>query len=150
MKRILLFLLFATTAFGQSTSASRGVRGVWQIVEETTTSMTNSNPQPGIIIFTDKHYSLVHVASAEPRPDIDLSKATPTELISIWGDLAFGANSGTYEVSGSTLTTHSIVAKNPWAMQRVTDFTYRLENDNLWLRINSRADQRTFKLHRLE
>jgi len=120
------------------------------MVEETTTSMTNSKPQPGIIIFTDKYYSLVHVASADPRPDVDMSNAAAEELISIWGDLAFGANSGTYDISGQTLTTHSMVAKNPSAMRRVTDFTYRLEGDNLWLRINSRADQLTFKLQRLE
>ena len=152
MKRFLCCLLcFVATSFSQST-AHKSVRGVWLMVEETTTSITNSSPQPGIIIFTDKYYSLVHVASTNPRPDLpsDMNKATPADLIAVWGDLAFGANSGTYEISGATLTTHSMVAKNPLAMKRVTDFTYRLEGDNLWLRINQRADQRTFKLRRLE
>lgn len=152
MKRLLCLLLcVVATVLGQSVPP-RGVRGVWLMIEETTTSMKNSNPQPGIIIFTDKYYSLVHVASAEPRPDLpaDMTKAAPADLIAVWGDLAFGANSGTYEISGATLTTHSMVAKNPLAMKRVTDFTYRLEGDNLWLRITQRADQRTFKLRRLE
>jgi hypothetical protein len=151
MKRCVSVLLCCVmTAFAQVPS-SGSVRGVWKIVEETTTDMTNSNPQPGFIIFTEKYYSLIHVASPEPRPDsVEINKATGPELLSIWGDAAFGANSGTYDLAGAALTLHSLVAKNPWAMTRVTGFTYRIEGDNLWLRFNQRTDARTFKLRRLE
>ena len=155
MRKLLLFsmviALVPVVVSSQSTLAPT-VQGVWSIVGETTIS-TNNATQPGVIIFTAKHYSLVHVASFTPRPELppDMSKATPADFLAIWGDLAFGANSGTYEVSGATLTTHIVVAKNPQLMDGSQEFTFTFEgNDTLSLRVNRRADQRTFKLRRIE
>ncbi len=44
-----------------------------------------------------------------------------------------GAGStGTYEVTGSTVTVRAIVAKNPNNEGRTWTYTYRIEGDTLW------------------
>jgi hypothetical protein len=62
----------ATTVAGQSKSSSRGpLEGVWRVAEVTTTgakASTNKQPQPGLVIFTAKHYSIIRVTADKPRP----------------------------------------------------------------------------------
>jgi hypothetical protein len=66
---------------------------------------------PGLIIFTGGYYSIMVVTGDKARPALpqDISKATAAELLAVWRP--FTANSGTYEIKGSTLTTHPTVAK---------------------------------------
>ena len=120
------------------------LQGVWRAVEVT---VTNPNPppnarpkgthkvQPGLLIFTAKHYSVTADTAVEPRPTTpvkEVGKPTVEEMQLRWGP--FVANAGTYEVSGDTLTTRSVVAKNP-ALQGalVVRATIKLEGDNLWV-----------------
>ena len=55
------------------------------------------------------------------------------ELQAEWGP--FAANAGTYEVSGTTVTLHAVVAKNPGAQSKgnFTKLTFKLDGDTLWL-----------------
>ena len=82
---------------------------------------TNANPQPGLYLFTKQHYSIVTLNGTEPRKDFgtaaDPAKLTDAEKMAryeAWRTLT--ANSGTYQVSGSTLTTRPLVAKDPAVM----------------------------------
>jgi len=77
--------------------------------------------------------------SSQPRelfsgdePIVGSSEPTDAEKLAAYD--SFIANSGTYEVSGSTLTTRPIVAKNPNFMSggSVT-YTYEIEGDTLRL-----------------
>jgi hypothetical protein len=121
------------------------IQGVWRPIEVT---VTNPNPgpaalpkgthtaiQPGLLIFTGKHYSQILDTAAKPRPIEPFKtpgKATLEELQTRWGP--FQANSGSYEVSGSTLTLRQMVAKNP-AIQggkNFTRYTIQLDGNNLW------------------
>lgn len=134
-------LLFATVVLGipvlaQSTSP---LQGAWRIVEVTTAGQsvsTNTSPQPGLYIFTAKHYSFVRVQADRPRPELpqDLKAASADDLIAVWGT-AFQANSGTYEVAGGTLTTRPMVAKDPAGMRPGSSNTisYKLDRNTLWL-----------------
>src|SRR5438105_5476482 len=115
-----IVVLAGAIGLAQSRPASQStLQGVWRVTAVTTTgpnASTNSQPQPGLYIFTAKHYSIVRVNGAKPRPDVpaDIDKATADELRAVWDP--FTANAGTYEVAGGNLTTRPMVAKNPGVM----------------------------------
>ena len=124
------------------------LEGVWKVAEvvppaskpdEKPTSITN--PQPGLLIFTKGYYSGMSVAAMQPRtaaaPPKDPSNLTDAEKIAryeIWRP--FIANAGTYEVKGSTLTMHPMVAKNPDVMTSESTITWELKPEGanaFWL-----------------
>lgn len=100
------------------------LQGVWRVTEVVSTgadASANKTPQPGLYIFTKQHYSIVSVGGTAPRTDVapakDPARLTDAEKLAryeTWDP--FTANAGTYKVSGSTLTTQPIVAKNPSVM----------------------------------
>jgi hypothetical protein len=157
MSTLVLFLAFALPMAGQSAPS---IQGVWRAVELTIppstapaagvanqaagrrdpfgafSEGTHTALQPELMIFTGKHYSRTTDTGARPRPTTGYKtagKPTLEELQAEWGP--FVANAGTYEVSGSTLTLHAIVAKNPRAQHdgNFTKLAIRLEGNNLWL-----------------
>jgi hypothetical protein len=91
---------------------SPSLKGVWRVVEFTgADGKVNAKPEPGLYIFTDRHYSIQRVT--EPRtafPD----KPTDKDIAAAFGP--YTANSGTYQVKGTQLMTQPIVAKNPNVM----------------------------------
>ena len=149
MKRYALSIAFCVlsvnAAFAQTKSP---VEGVWKIAEVTAPSSTaekaptiDSNPQPSLIIFTKGYYSQVAVTGSKPRAAVEPAKdpQNPTDAEKLaryeqWR--SFTANSGTYEIKGSTLSMRAIVAKNVQVMtgQTPLDWTFKLEGSNtLWL-----------------
>ena len=91
--------------------------GAWLITETTVTTpegtWTNENPQPGVYIFTERHFSNMLVPN-EARPLFD-SETTDAEKLAAYTN--FIADCGAYEVNGSVIVTHNIVAKLPRAMR---------------------------------
>ena len=134
--------LITVSLFAQSKPS---IQGVWRRVETTVTNPnpapgaltkgTHTNVQPGLFIFTARHYSVQIDSSAKPRPSVkDPTKATREELLAAWQP--FTSNSGTYDVSGSTLTMRQMVAKNAENQGKaITRATIKLEGDNLWVTI---------------
>jgi len=132
-----------------SAQAPNRLEGVWQIVERVTPAanpramgveVVSTNPQPGLIIFTRGHYSEVYLGgpprAVTPLPvePLNLSDAEKIAKYEEWRPLT--ANAGTYEVSGSVLTRHPIVAKNVEVLTRQTriPLELRFEDENtLWL-----------------
>jgi hypothetical protein len=128
------------------------IQGVWRPVSRTIPATTNpgdrsdpfahvpvgtqTNLQPGLMIFTARHYSRTTDTATTPRPttpEATPAKATVEQLQARWGP--FQANAGTYELSGSTLTLRPMVAKNP-VEQRSGNFarlTVKIDGDRLWL-----------------
>lgn len=147
-KRMLSLLavlgLIGVSLMGQSKPS---IQGVWRAVEVT---VTNPNPTPGgrakgtytdlqpsLLIFTGKHYSQINDTAIKPRPTTPFkvsAKPTAEEMQAQWGPIM--AQGGTYELSGTTLTRHAIVAKNP-ALQgnknAVIRSTIKLDGNNLWI-----------------
>jgi hypothetical protein len=75
---------------------------------------TQTDVQPGLLIFTVKHYSRTTNIAVQPRPTTGYAipgKPTLEELQVRWGQ--FAANAGTYELAGDTLTLRAIVSKEP-------------------------------------
>ena len=130
-------LLGVGAVIAQTGSQSQRIEGVWRVVEYTTTgpnARVKAQPQPGLLIFTGKHYSFMRVTSDEPRPPLtDVTKMTKEQIIAVYQP--FAANAGTYEVSGSTLTTWPAVAKDPDVMRAGFSivFSFKLDGNHLFL-----------------
>jgi hypothetical protein len=131
--------VFSITMLSQTKTATFPIQGVWRVTEVTTTGpngSTNRSPQPGLIIFTGRHYSMMYVTGAATRADIApdaVAKATADQLRAMWGP--FTANSGTYEVTGSTVTYRQTVAKMPYVMAsgNFSTSAFKLDGNTLTL-----------------
>jgi hypothetical protein len=110
------------------------VRGAWIVTSwEAPDGTQNTEPQPGIFVFTEAHYSIMFVSSAEPRAQFSGDEMTDAEKAAAYNTIT--ANSGRYEVSGDQLTTRAYVAKNPNYMgawpENASTYTFQVEGDML-------------------
>jgi len=159
-----LMALVGVPLLSQSRAASEPtIQGVWRVTEVTTTgkdAATNKSPQPGLYIFTPKHYSLVRVTATTARPDLgpeDYPKATAAQLLALWGPSAFAAFSGTYELAGGKLTTRPLVARSPRPMApgAFSTSSYKLDGKTLTITQERNvagpvANPTTWKLARID
>jgi hypothetical protein len=144
------------------------VEGAWKVAEVQVIGGanpgTNSSPQPGLYVFTRGHYSIMSVNGDKARTATPgqgrgrgqaapLTDADKIALYEHWNP--FTANSGTYTITGNTLTTKAIVAKNQGVMEGAPQVReFKIEGGTLWLIAKPAAGQigaetRT-KLTRLE
>ena len=146
----LLRLTFALLFYGATSQAQAPgkIEGVWKVTEVVVTganASTNSSPLPSQYIFTKGHYSLITVNGTQPRtalePAKDPANLTDAEKLARYAHWnAFSANSGTYTVSGTTITSRPLVAKNETVMTgppAVREF--KIEGNTLWLIAKSAA-----------
>ena len=138
MKRTVtvLFVVIALATTVMAQGRARGpLEGVWKVTEEVVTganASSTTSPQPSLFIFTRTHYSMLRVASAQPRTLFKAMDPTNEERTAAYD--TFTANSGTYEVTGTTLTVRPIVAKNPNFMAGGFDkYQFRVDGDTLSL-----------------
>ena len=160
MHRALLVILVSVFVSGctqgaspESTQAAAtpAVQGVWKVSDIVATganATTNNSPQPSLVIFTAGHYSYLSVNSVAERPVVppakDPAKLTDAEKIARFEQWnPFTAQSGTYQIQGTTLTRRPLVAKNVGVMTTnppiVSEFT--LNGDTLVLVTKSAAGQ---------
>jgi hypothetical protein len=142
-----ILLLTTIAVLGNSLSAQsaptapRGLPGAWRVVEVTTTgpgASTDTTPEPGLYIFTEKHFSFTRVTGDAPRTTVADDYATVNQLRDI---LRFAAQAGTYEITGDELVLRRIAALSAANMGAGNSATYgfRLAGDTLWL--TSKATQ---------
>lgn len=127
--------------------AADSVVGVWKVAEVVTTGAgqeTIKTPQPGLLFLTKSHYSISRIMSAGQRAKFAAPKnadaLTDAEKIARfeqWGP--FQSNAGTYEIKGTTLTTHPTVAKNQDIVGSTSAMEVKLEGEALWLITKSPA-----------
>ena len=127
---VFLASLFLTTL----ALAQDSLEGAWQTTEFMVTGgseedITNTDPDLSIILFTEGHYS--HIRNVGDRPDPVPEGQTLTDEDSLAAFETFRANSGTYEVSGSKLTRHSMLNRNPGTVGNTNEVEYRIEGDKL-------------------
>jgi hypothetical protein len=120
---------------GQRGGVAGSIIGVWRVVGVTPTGpnqMANENPQPGLRIFTQRHYSFVPVNTSKPRGEVPRGGAVPDNDVA--GALRSpAAHAGTYETNGNELTLQATVGSKPNVTGVVVQ-TFRLEgSDTLWL-----------------
>ncbi len=96
-------------------ASAQSLEGVWRgtrmVVEggQNAGTISGSDVQPRLLFYTQDHYSLLFVNGTEARPLIP-QDPTDADLVAAWGPLT--AQAGTYELSGSTITYHIVVAKS--------------------------------------
>jgi len=132
-----LVLAFAADA---SQAAESPLKGAWRVVERISTGPngTTTTPQVGLIIFTEKHYSVLAVDTDKTRPVIgDPSKATVDDFRAAWQ--GWGANSGTYEVNGQQFTKRALASKFPAQMRpEVFEvFDFKIDGNTLLLTLRA-------------
>ena len=129
-------LLALVAALAQAQSKPSPLVGAWRVVEVTMTGpngSTISSPQPGLMLFTEKYYSIMRVEGDHPRPELprDQSKATAADFRAVWDPL--NAHSGAYEIYGDKITMRRIVTKNPIAMRpgNYAVYSFKITGDTL-------------------
>lgn len=131
----LTLMVLCTTIVSAQSSTKKSIEGVWKVTEIVVTGEDASNvpnPQPGLIIFTQKHYSVMWVPGNQPRSLFKGENPTNEEKIAAYDSLV--ANSGTYEIAEGTLTLHPMVARSPNFMAGgVSKNQLRIEGTTLWL-----------------
>jgi hypothetical protein len=135
------FVLVSTASSAQQDNAS-AIDGVWKIAERTQTGANASSvtsPQPSLVIFTRGYYSWLSISGNAPRkqsaPPV-AGKMTDADKVARYAEWdPLNANSGTFEIKGSSLTTRVTVAKNVGVMAPNNSLTreFKLEGDNLWI-----------------
>ena len=130
------------------------LRGGWVVTSAFDSSdNVNSEPQPGLFVFTGTHYSMMYVNGAEPREQFaDNAAQTDAERVAAYNSVT--ANSGRYEVNGDQITYRAYVAKNPnymggWPENEFT-FRFRIEGDTLRLTRPNDNGGGGFTLRRVE
>jgi hypothetical protein len=123
----------------KSAPARADVRGVWKITELASRAPgaeweVRPAPRLSQYIFTEKHYSYMYVPGAGPRKLFagDPNKPTDAEKAEAYSSLV--AATGTYTLSGRTLTLNALVHKNPNEMAGKL-LTYAIEFDGDTLRM---------------
>jgi len=136
---VMLGVVLLVIACQQPTPATKGpIEGAWKVAEFSytapDTSYTNTSPQPSLYLFAKQHYSIMVVTGTQPRV-LFKERFQPTDSEKLAAYDYFVANSGTYEVTDSTITTNAIVAKSPNVMAggSLPTYTYRVKGDSLWL-----------------
>ena len=125
-----LLLLVPELSLAQAKSPLHGVWRVQEVVVTGDRASTATKAQPGLWIFTAGHYSALFIAGPDRRPQFEGSgepvKPTQAEKAARYDQWQLlTAQSGTYQVQGSTITTRPIVAKNESVMSgplRTADF----------------------------
>jgi hypothetical protein len=139
-------LVFAAVVFAgimtttkASSSPPVDVRGVWKMTE-----LAWSTPDGGWelrvtsyvsqYIFTEKHYSYMYVPGAGPRKLFAGDPNRPTDAEKAEAYTSLVAASGTYTLSGQTLTLSARIHKNPNEMIG-KPLTYSVERHGNTLRL---------------
>lgn len=160
MKIFILSLMIAVLSVSAFAQSKSGIEGVWKLTEVTTTGpegKTMKATQPGMYLFTKKHYSMIAVTGDKPREMMDdYNKATQEQLLSIFVS-GFRANTGKYEVKNGKITVHPMVAKSPGYMKEGTWETSAMKIDGNMMTLTSETSNSgptknptTFKLMRVE
>ena len=164
-----MFLIVGLTVFGvqactpaqpveSEQAASNPFVGAWLITETSVTDPTgtivNENPEAGLYIFTERHFSNMLIPGSERAPFSQ--ERTGEERLAAYDN--FIADGGTYEYTESTLTANNIVAKVPNVMPPHASgpltYQWRLDGDELVMTLRGgwalMDGEITYRLSRLE
>ena len=142
----------ADVGFTQAKPAAPSIEGAWRTISVVTTGAnpsTNTKVPASVVIYTKKHYSIVEMNNPRqlppPAPPKVAGKLTNAEKVAQYEDwLAVTANSGTYEIKGTTLIRRPLVSKAspPQGAKTYEDAVRELkfEGNNTMLQIAKSAD----------
>ena len=132
---LFVFTLAVYAQYGQAPAKKNPLTGAWKVTEVANPGQPAiTNPQPGIYVFSERHYSAVRIQGTKPLPDYPSNdKATDADKVAVFNALYM--NTGAYTVSGNTLTTMPQVAKSAFAMApgRKTEYEFTISGNTLTL-----------------
>ena len=148
----LVTLTAAALALGAQEPQSAPLQGAWRIVRTSLT--TGEQPsfrnytQPGLLLFTARHYSLMYVEGNAPRK-MFLDPARPTDAEKADAFDTFVGHSGTYSLEDSIVAMHVEIAKLPNLMgpelrSTFARFAYQISGDTL--RLTRRSPRGAFAM----
>ena len=150
---LIVVLGLAFTA--EAASSQTVVDGAWEVTYAVGDSVDSN--QAGLYIFQDGYYSVLHVWADAPRPLYEEGETRDNvdyeKLLSII--LPVEANSGKFEIEGSTLTMTPMVAISPNFMRgQSRSYSFSVSGDELTLRGGTISDNpleinRVMRLRRL-
>ena len=112
--------------------AQASLNGAWRAMEVVVTGGEN----PGIyadvqsmIVFSEEHYSVV--SNFGERPDIPEGVGPISDELALASFRTFRANAGSYNVSGSRLIRHFMLAGNPRDVGVTLESEYERRGDTL-------------------
>ena len=110
------FNLSGQGVFAQEGLTAKSLEGVWRVTKVSQAGVVDTNPQPGLLIFTRGYYSTTRVTAREARKQApapkDPARLTDAEKIAYYNEWAgYAASAGTYEVKANTIINHNILAK---------------------------------------
>ncbi len=115
MRQLPRFLVLAVFLLsGLSLGAEDSIMGTWQVsrIDRDYRDKPILEPQPSLIIFTDKHYSMFWTrGESSMRAFRNRWVPTDEEKLKRFGEIV--VNFGTYVLEGSELRTYPIAAKTP-------------------------------------
>lgn len=116
--------------------SAKDMMGVWQIKEiarQGNSGSIGDKTLPNLVIFTDKYYSMIWIFGTEPKRPF-AKRWNPTDIEKIRRFESLVVNSGTYEIKGSTLIAHPLVARIPELMGGKFVCDYRIKEDTMTLK----------------
>lgn len=131
----LAILFGAPVAFGEDVGTSP-IAGAWKVVQIDVISERGENsypdPAPGLVIFGERHYSMVWMLLTEaPEAFEEIWKPTDEEKAAAFSSII--VNSGAYTLSDSLLTTFPTVAKTPEFIGGRATYAWSVSGDTLRL-----------------
>ena len=145
--------VLALTVVASCPALGQNLQGTWKPVQVVVDSGPDrgrhtTDVQPGLLIFTKRHYSMTFVQGFKPRP-IPSDSATDEQLGLSF--LPFTANAGTYQRKDSTIVFSPTVAKHPAVMAgRPLIVVARIKRDTLWAKLGPRGGGATWTWVRVE
>jgi len=132
----LAILLAACSQPGTPEAAmpANSLAGAWEVTAIENVDGSVIDPaQPGLFVFTDRHYSAVFTTSADARPPSATPfAATDEEALAQFRNLI--VNTGTYTVDGQTVTFRPMVARSPEFIGGDAAAGFAVDGDRLILR----------------
>ncbi len=124
-------LFLATLAQAQGS-----LEGAWQrtevMISGSDNEGTTSDPEMGLILFTEGHYStMLNLSDRSGFPEGPGPLENDEQRVAAFR--SFFANAGSYEVAGSKLMLHFMLARNPRVASGTTESEYRVEGDKLMI-----------------
>jgi Lipocalin-like domain len=123
----------AVSVYGQSSATRNPLVGAWRVTEiDDANRPPITNPQPGLYIFTEQHYSFVRINGTGPLPDYPSNdKATDADKVAVFNALYL--NTGTYTVTANMLTTKAMVAKSAFVIGAGNQYEFAVNGKALVL-----------------
>jgi len=132
-------VLSAGLLFGSGALADDSLMGGWALTStKNAEGVVDEEPLPGIVVFTNTHYSIMFTIGDKPRALLgelpEGEDPTDAQLVEAYDSLI--ANSGRYAAEDGKIVTRAYVAKNPdymagWPDDNATTYTYSVDGDTL-------------------